>query len=329
MIKRIHLWLAGLLVVQIVAGVLVFWPRRTAAGNGQPLLPALSAETVTELTVEDTAGASVRLAQVDGAWVLPDVGDYPANITTVDNALKLLADLTTGRVVARTEASHRQLQVAEDNFVRRVDLKTAEGAYTLFVGSSPSYGLTHVRVAGQTEVYAASQINSWDLPTQPDGWVNTVYLSVPEDTLRRVTVENANGAFTLESGQSEDEEGEAATTWTLADLAEDEEMSASAVLTLVNQATSVNMTTPLGREEQEEYGLAEPRATVTLEGNDGETITLLVGALDATTNTAVVKASNSPFYVRVASYYLDKLVDFTRDSLLQTAETEAETGAEE
>ncbi|NLE99431.1 MAG: hypothetical protein GX601_00485, partial [Anaerolineales bacterium] len=99
MIKRIHLWLAGLLVVQIVVGVLVFWPRRTAAGNGQPLLPDLSAETVTELTVEDTAGTSVRLAQVDGAWVLPDVGDYPANITTVDNALKLLADLTTGRVV--------------------------------------------------------------------------------------------------------------------------------------------------------------------------------------------------------------------------------------
>jgi hypothetical protein len=89
---------------------------------------------------------------------------------------------------------------------------------------------------------------------------------------------------------------------------------------LIQQAASVNMVRPLGKEEQAVYGMDEPNAVVTLEADD-KTITLRVGAKDPADNSYVVTSSESPYYVRVSAYSLKNLVENTRHDFLQKPPT--------
>jgi hypothetical protein len=103
----------------------------------------------------------------------------------------------------------------------------------------------------------------------------------------------------------------------MAELSEDEILDQNAVTALVNQASSVRMTEPVGREVQADFGLEEPQATVTLETATGDTHTLLVGAQDPDDSSYIVKASTSPYYVRIDSFTGEAFVNKTRSDFLQ------------
>ncbi len=260
----------------------------------------------------DADGNSIILRQVTGNWILPDADDYPAQADKITPLLDKIVGLTTGRLVTRTDASHKRLQVAPDDFVRRIDFETADGTKrTLYLGSSPKYGATHFRVDGQSETYLTSELSTWETKADAASWVDTAYLSVPQDDVTKMTLENTNGTFTF----TKDDE-----VWTMAGLAADETLDENKVTALVQQAASVNMVRPLGKEEQAAYGMDEPNAVVTLETED-KTITLRVGAKDPDANSYVVISSESPYYVRVSEYSLNNLVENTRDDFLQAPPT--------
>ncbi|NIO71411.1 MAG: DUF4340 domain-containing protein [Anaerolineae bacterium] len=310
--KRHNQILAGILVIQIILGIAVFWPRSAATGASEPLFPNLAAGDIVALSIVDADGNSIILRQVTGNWILPDADDYPAQADKITPLLDKIVGLTTGRLVTRTDASHKRLQVAPDDFVGRIDLETADGTRrTLYLGSSPRYGATHFRVDGQSETYLTNELSTWETKADAASWVDTAYLSVPRDDVTKMTLENTNGTFTF----TKDDE-----VWTMAGLAADETLDENKVTALVQQAASVNMVRPLGKEEQAAYGMDEPNAVVTLETED-KTITLRVGAKDPDDNSYVVISSESPYYVRVSGYSLNNLVENTRDDFLQAPPT--------
>jgi hypothetical protein len=311
--KRHNQILIGVLIIQIILGVVVFWPRSTEAVGSEPVFPDLEASDIVALTIADGDGNSVTLRQVTGNWVLPDADDYPAQADKITPLLDKLVGLTTGRLVTRTDASHKQLQVAADDFVRRIVLETAEGrAETLYLGSSPSYGAMHFRLDGQSETYLTSDISNWEANATVSSWVDTAYQNVPQDDVTRLTVENGNGTFVF----TVDDEG----NWTMDGLAEDETLAETKVTSLVRQASSVNMVEPLGRQEQAAYGMDAPKAVATIE-TAGKTITLRVGAQDPEDNSYIVTSSESPYFVRVAEYGVKALVENTRDDFLELPPT--------
>jgi hypothetical protein len=310
--KRHNQILAGILVIQIILGIAVFWPRSAATGASEPLFPKLAAGDIVALSIMDADGNSIILRQVTGNWILPDADDYPAQADKITPLLDKIVGLTTGRLVTRTDASHKRLQVAPDDFVGRVDFETADGTKrTLYLGSSPRYGATHFRVDGQSETYLTNELSTWETKADAASWVDTAYLSVPRDDITKMTLENTNGTFTFTK------DGE---VWTMAGLAADETLDENKVTALIQQAASVNMVRPLGKEEQAAYGMDEPNAVVTLEAGD-KTITLRVGAKDPDANSYVVISSESPYYVRVSGYSLNNLVENTRDDFLQAPPT--------
>ena len=310
--KRHNQILACILVFQIILGIAVFWPRPAATGASEPLFPNLAADGIVALTIVDADGNSIILRQVTGNWILPDADDYPAQADKITPLLDKIVGLTTGRLVTRTDASHKRLQVAPDDFVRRIDFETADGTKrTLYLGSSPTYGATHFRVDGQSETYLTSELSTWETKADAASWVDTAYLSVPQDDITKMTLENTNGTFTFTK------DGE---VWTMAGLAADETLDENKVTALVQQAASVNMVRPLDKEGQAAYGMDEPNAVVTLETKD-KTITLRVGAKDPDANSYVVISSESPYYVRVSGYSLNNLVENTRDDFLQAPPT--------
>lgn len=308
-LRREHYGLAAALLLQIALTAVVFLPRTTGEAPGVPLIPGLTTGQIVEVGIRDDRGDSLALLRQEDGWVLADTDGYPAKEAAVQTLLEQIVGLRTDRLVTRTRASHIPLQVAADAFVREIMLRTAEGAsYTLYLGSSPSYGATHFRLAGQDETYLTSGLTSWTASAAPASWVETAYLSVPQTDVQRLTVSNALGEFTL----LRDAEGH----WVLEDLAEGETIDSALAASLAARATAIYLLRPLGRAEQPDYGLTTPRATVTLE-TAAETLTLRVGS-QGVDGSYIVKSSASDYYVRVSEYAVKDLVEKGREALLKT-----------
>jgi hypothetical protein len=208
------------------------------------------------------------------------------------------------------------LEVAEDDFVRRILFETAGGeSYTFYLGSAPRYTATHFRVAGEAEAYLTTELSSWELNVQPNQWIDTAYTDIDPETVNAVVLENAQDTFRL----VRDEAGE---NWILDDLAADEQAATSATNAVFRNATSMTLSAPLGTEPKPAYGLNEPNAVVSIETTEG-TQTLTVGARDEESGGYVVKYSESPYYVRVAEYTVTAMVDNARDDFIQEPQPEA------
>jgi hypothetical protein len=312
--------LAILLIIQIALAAFVLWPQPVASQPNQPLLPDFKADQVTELVISDGDENRIALAKKEGSWVLAEAGDYPVKAESVTELLNKLEAVKTNRLVTQTEASHKRLQVAEDDFNRRLEITLANGAtHTLYLGSSGGVSATHVRADDQEQVYLSGDIESFDVNTTTSGWIDTIYFTLPATSTTKLTLENSNGVFEF---TRQDE------TWSMAGLAEDEVLDETIVNGLNNQATSFRMEAPVGVEEQASFGLDNPQATITLETAE-ETYTLLIGAQDAENSSYFAKASNSAYYVRISDFTADSFVAKTREDFIQDPPTPEAEATEE
>jgi hypothetical protein len=185
--KSTALVLVGLFVAQLaVAGVLYYntWSQRAVRPQGNLL--ALSAEEVSRLSIEGE-GESVTLERKDDTWVIASSG-LPAETSRVDTALQSFSDMKLGWAVASTDASHQQLEVADDNYQRRVTLNKGDDIVgEIFIGTSPGFKRSHVRRQGTDEVYSVA-INAFDLPPEPGNWLDSALLQVAD--ISSVTIDN-------------------------------------------------------------------------------------------------------------------------------------------
>lgn len=302
------------LLAQMIVAALVFLPRtlQSEMEGDRPLFAGVEASRIVALTITDGDGASIRMAKEGESWILPELGDYPLLADRVTPVLDKIAALKADRIVTETDGSHRRLQVAEDNFERMVSYEMEDGTvHAFYLGTSPTYGATHIRARGDDRVVLTGELTAYDLSVDSTAWADRAYLAIPKDDVVTLTVQNVNG--TLEFGR----DGEA---WVLKGLAEGEVFDEVRFQTLLSRAVSVSMAAPLGRERKDEYGMAEPSAVVTLttqsEGAGAKTYTLLVGAQLGDKQDYVFKVSESPYYVRVAAYAAETFVETTREDYL-------------
>jgi len=311
--NRLQQILLIVLVVQIALAVWVFWPKPAASQSSGPLLGDFSTDSVTSLAISDSE-KTLTLAKQDGKWFLPDAGDFPVTETNVTTLLDNIEKVQTNRLVTQTDTSHRRLQVAPDDFNRRLELSLSNGTtHDLYVGSSAGAGATHVRLDNQPEVYLTGDLDAFSINPQAGSWIDTLYFTVPQTATTKLTLENSNGALEFVKDGA---------NWTLSDLADGETFNQNAFTNMLNQVISVRMTEPIGTEAQADFGLDAPQATVTLATTD-ETDTLLVGAKNpADSDNYVFKASNSPYYVRISSFTGDNLINKTRADFLEAPAAE-------
>lgn len=291
--------LTALLIVQIALLVVVFWPRPVPSGAGKPLLPNFQSANVVELRIADADGNQVVLRRQGDAWVLPEFDDYPALAGPVEQLLAKVSELTDRRRITRTVASHKQLQVAADGFLRKIDLQMADGTYyRLYIGSTESYGTGYVRLDGYDEVYLGD-LTSSSAVVQLTTWVDTLYVDLSTDAVNAVQVQNKVGALSF----SKDDQG----TWSLAGLAPGQTLDQNKVKALVAKVAQLRMLRPLGKQALPEYGMDRPQAVVQVKTADKE-VTLTIGAQGADSSYVVI-SSESPYYVRVSGSLLQDVVE--------------------
>jgi hypothetical protein len=306
--NKLNRILVVLVALQVVVAAVVLWPRPVASGESTSLLPGVEADQIVGLTITDAQDRTITLARVDGAWVLPEAENYPAEAESVTTLVTKIAGLKADRLVTQTAASHKRLEVAEDKFQRRIDVELADGTtHRLYVGNSPSWRAAHVRADGQNEVYLTSDLTAQDVGAEATAWVDPVYFTVERDQIVRLTVDNAQGTLDLsKDGDS----------WTLEELPAGETLDETKVNGLLSRVTSVSMREPVGKSDPAAYGLDDPLAVVTVYLDDGSSQVLRVGSQDPADNSYVVLASGSDYYVRVAEFSVQNLVEYGLQDLL-------------
>jgi hypothetical protein len=316
--SRTNQILAAVLALQIVVAVVAFWPRASAVAAGEPLFPDIEAEQVAWVQIVDPASGEIELERSEAGWVLAGTDGFPCTETAVPTFLEKILALNTARLVTETPASHARLEVAEDAFSRQIAFRVEDGTtHTFYLGSSPSYNTAHVRLEGQDRVYLVSGLSATDASVRATTWIDALYVSLENDQVIALTVENTNGTYAF----AKDAEG----AWTMAGLSSDETLNEGEVSSLVTRISSVRMQRPLGQDEEPGYGMDDPQAVVTVQTRDEEGATetqiLVVGAQDPEDSTYVVKASTSPYYVRVAEYAVQDFVEEARADLLEQPPT--------
>jgi hypothetical protein len=310
---RRNLLLSGILVLQLALVAWLFWPSAGSNAAVGALITNLDAATVNAVKIQ-AGEAAIELAKEGEGWVLANYGGYPVDTIKVTDLISKVQAIDTSRLVARTASSHNRLQVADDEFAKKIDLTTADGqTQTLYVGSSPSLRSTNVRLAGSDLVYLTGEVRGVEIPSDVSGWVNVVYFQTPSTDVQAVTIENANGQLDFTKVSTD--------TWTLAGLSEGESFNQNNFETILTRLSGINLVAPVGKEVQPEYGLDTPSASVTVvtqpAGGEAKTLTFTIGAKDEAGNNYYAKSSESDFVVKIASFTGDQFVNDTRERYLQ------------
>ncbi|MEM7132079.1 MAG: DUF4340 domain-containing protein [Chloroflexota bacterium] len=342
--SRLNLILLVALVIQAGLAAFMLWPSGGGVEAGVPLLGEIDASAVTALTITEGEN-SVDLAKTDGAWVLANADGFPTTENRVTEVLEKILAVDGNRLVTQTSNSHKRLQVAADDFVRKVDVTTSDGTQTLYVGSSAGSGATHVRLDGSDAAYLTNQIASFELNSSSSGWIDTQYFNITANDVSGFMLENGNGTFTFERGPASTDGS--TREWSLAELGEGEILDQTKVNTLLNQATSLRLAEPVGKSDDASFGFGSPSASVTFtveepvaaEGgesqSDGEssepqtetqTYTVQMGSNDEEGSQFYAKASNSDYYVLVSQFNGNQLVDKSQADFLAEPEEGEEVG---
>jgi hypothetical protein len=305
--------LSGLLVLQVALVAWLFWPNQTSNVAMGALITGIEGSAINSVKIQ-SQDRTIELVKGDEGWTLANYGGYPVDEVKVTGLISKVLAIDTGRLVASTASSYNRLQVADDEFTRKIELGTADGqTQTLFVGTSPSLRATNVRLAGNNGVYLTGEVRGSEIGIDASSWINLSYLQIPNADIQAVTIANANGTLDFTRVNTD--------TWTLAGLGEDEVFNNNNFQTILTRLGTLNMVAPVGKEIKPEYGLEAPTATVTVTaqtaGGETQTQTLVIGAKEEGGTNYYAKSSASEFVVKLASYTAEQFVNDTRDRYLQ------------
>ncbi len=315
--NRVQQLLIALLVIQVILAGAVYMPRNTANQSG-PLLSDYKADAIVKMEIVDADKNEAQLVKDGAEWKLavPDGSLYPTEANKVQGVLDKLTAATNNRMITRTATSHKQLKVAGDDFVRKISLSNGAGVqYILYIGTSPGTGTSHVRLDGKDEVYLAA-LDSYDFDATPSGWINTAFLSFPDNSVTSITLKNNNGTFEFSR--------DASNKWSMKDWG-DSPFDTDKFAPLASRLTNMRMLRPFGVKDDPAYKMDNPLAIVTFTYKKSEsespTVTLTIGARDEKSKSYVVKSSTSEYYMKVDGYYIDEYVNSKKDDFIKAEPT--------
>lgn len=173
--------LAGVFVLQLVIALAAYLWNGNSSGDftSEPLISFEPAQ-LDKLIVSD-GDNEVVLSKTGEQWQLGSTG-LPVAEDKLDRLLEKLEGLQTAWPVATTSASHDRFEVSDNKVRRKISLYQGDKALAeLYVGTSPGFKKSHVRVDGQDEVYAL-EFNTYDAPATTKEWLDKSLLTVKSVT---------------------------------------------------------------------------------------------------------------------------------------------------
>lgn len=301
------------LAVQVLLIAATWWPRDRAASRPKPVFDVeRDAITEIEIATRPAEGADekpVVLARSGDGWVLRSEDDFPADGARVGELLDSLLALHARAPIATQPTSHEALSVAEDDYGRRITVRTADGESSWWMGPAASHAI-YMRRVGEDDVYRASGASEWSFRERASGYWDPVYVHEDPKRFDAVAITNAHGSLRFEKRDG---------TWTLTELADGESADEDAIDELVTGLARVRMDRPVGTELRPEYGLdGKVRVDWTIPAEDqSQSGGYQVGApADA---DVYLKAAGRRFVVLVPKSAVRRLQDAQRSDFVKPA----------
>lgn len=173
---------AALLALLLLQGFLItktLWPTKetSSAGVSQQLAP-IDSYTVEEIHVSDLQGNKTLLRLNGDRWLLPELGNLPANAGKIQQVLTALTTEDVGWPIAHSVAARQRFRVADYHYQRKVALHAhGRTLQTVYLGTSPGFQKIHVRNANQDNIFSI-KLNAFDAPVESDRWLDTRLLQI-------------------------------------------------------------------------------------------------------------------------------------------------------
>ncbi|ADC61917.1 DUF4340 domain-containing protein [Allochromatium vinosum] len=309
--------LAGLLALQllIALGQSLSAPSTRAFAPQTPLIDFEPAQ-VTAIRIEGTDGADpVRLERRDGgAWVIGELGDFPAAGFKADQLLTTLAALKRPLPVATSAEARERFKVADTGFNRRLTLEGAQGPIaTLILGETPRFKRLFGRPADDSAVYELDLAIA-DVSNRRVDWLDQGQLRL--DQTQITAIEGAD--WRLEK----DGEG-----WRLANAGENEPLEQDKARELVRTLANLSYRDVFAATEAPAEDASKPVLELKIELSEGESRTYRIAGL-AGSEDSVLKDAKRPQAFRLSKYDLMEWVDLDRSTLIVQPEPTTGTDAQ-
>lgn len=267
---------------------------------------------VQKITIEATDETLEIVKNKDG-WKLPVVDDFPGDQEKITGFLDTVLALKKSWPVATTREGLKPLQVADNDFERKITFagKDETVLATLYLGSSPGFKKVYARSGDSSNVYSI-EMSTFELPATPDAWTSKDYLFTDLEQVAEITLP----AFTLVAG---------AEGFSLPDLAEGEEVLSKEIDALVTQVTKVRFVRVLGTEPPAGYDALEQEVAFSLKLKDGSEKQFLGKGLFEE-SFYILKVASLPYYFKVSKGIFERLASADRAGLIKSAAAETDTG---
>ncbi len=223
------------------------------------LLDGVTLDQVTKVTIEgDGKVVTLSRADKDAAYTIAELGGYPASPKKVEEILRGVMDLSVREPVTTTTEHHRDLEVGDTGWKKKITLTVGSAETTLVLGTTGKAGGVHIRKLPGDTVWAARDLDDWRLSTRPDSWIDLVLWELAEDRVSALRWNHAAGS----GSASKRADG----TWEVAGP-DGVVVSADAekVKEAVRKAARISFSEVAGKFAEKDWGFATPTATLTVE----------------------------------------------------------------
>jgi hypothetical protein len=338
------LGLIALLAVQLLLAAVTSGGRTLAPAAADTPLAAFEAARIDAIEIATPDGEQpLVLRRAEGGWIIPALGDFPADTARVDQLLETLAGLQRPLPIATSEAARARFQVADDGFAQRILLKAGkETLASLILGDSPGFRRRYLRPTREDGIYDV-RFEIFNLSDQPNDWIAQDQLRLERDRIQRLAA--ADWAISKDGENWVLEDTPAAEAGEL-----DGELDQAKVRELLTTLANLSYLEVLGNEPPAGFDPDAPLLALEVGLDEDESRRYLIaphqgpeqpGAdedviqdSDDTEQDYVLKVAERPAYFLLSAFELGPLLGLDVSNLLkapepvQSSDANAETGAD-
>ncbi|MEO3430885.1 DUF4340 domain-containing protein [Pelagibius sp. CAU 1746] len=312
---KIFAVIGGLLASVIIAGI-AFTIHETGVRDARkhPAVFDFAAGEVDAIAIEGPGGQQISLRRGGGGWVLPDLGDFPADAREVNDMLARLLQVERHLPIASDPQALIGFKLADDDFERRLTLSGGGKALaTVYIGTPEGPRQVSLRLAGEQTGYSV-HFGLYDASVAFDDWFDRGFLQVPKEDiaaievngLRLVADAGAAGGWRLAVPSAVGPAGDGKAP----------SLNAKAADRLAGLLAGLRVESFRSDEADPDYALDSPQLTLAMTRRDGRTVTYLLGR-GAQQKDFSLKVSTRPEHFRLSVYAVNKLIHAAeRDALL-------------
>jgi len=311
--------LFGLLCIQLCILIILFWPYKLRE-NSLNTFADITLDSFESLKISDLNSNSTLIGFVDNQCVLIVSENYPCDSDKLKEFITLINKFDEGELISISADSHRTLKVHADVYERYLEIKLTTGdIIKMYLGTTPRLRSTHFRLTDSEKVYMSPNYTNSKFLAVSNGWVETEYFKIKEESVNSFVVNNQRGRNQFVKNETGD--------WSILDKSSPGSLNQVKIKSVLSKITSISLRKPVGMERKPEFGYDDANAIVEIYGSDSNkdkfSYILTVGSEYSGTESNVndvlfyVKATNKDYWVLVPEYEVLEIVEVDYDYFLK------------